>query len=93
MTPFNMANMASNAKVASRVAAQLSTTEKNTVLNAIADAIEANSAGIITENTKDIDAGRAKGLSQAMLDRLILTEQGVKDISSAIREIVALKDP
>jgi len=93
ITPFNMANMASNAKVASRVAAQLSTTEKNTVLNAIADAIEANSAGIITENTKDIDAGLAKGLSQAMLDRLILTEQGVKDISSAIREIVALKDP
>lgn len=92
-TPFSMENMASNAKIASRVAAQLATTEKNTVLNAIADAIEANSAGIISENTKDIEAGRDKGLSQAMLDRLVLTEQGVKDISSAIREIVALKDP
>jgi glutamate-5-semialdehyde dehydrogenase len=92
-TAFSMKQMATNAKVASRVAAQLTTTEKNTLLNAIANAIEANSENIISENTKDIDAGRAKGLSQAMLDRLVLTEQGVKDISAAIREIVALTDP
>lgn len=85
--------MASDAKTASRVAAQLTTTKKNMLLNAIADAIEANSEKIINENSKDIDAGRAKGLTQAMLDRLILTEQGVKDISAAIREIVALADP
>ena len=90
---FNMQEMASDAKIASRIAAQLSSTEKNTLLNAIADAIEANSENIISENDKDIDAGRAKGLSQAMLDRLVLTEQGVKEISSAIREIVALTDP
>jgi len=93
MTKFNMATMAANAKVASRVAAQLTTIEKNSLLNAIADAIEANSADIIIENSKDIEAGRAKGLAEAMLDRLLLTEQGVKDISSAIREIVALTDP
>jgi len=88
-----MVNMAANAKVASRVAAQLSTPEKNIILNAIADVIEANSANIISENAKDIEDGRSKGLTQAMLDRLVLTEQGVKDISSAIREIVALADP
>jgi len=93
MNKFNMSIMASNAKSASRVAAQLTTSEKNILLNAIADAIEANSENIINENSKDIDAGRAKGLTQAMLDRLVLTEQGVKDISSAIREIVALTDP
>jgi glutamate-5-semialdehyde dehydrogenase len=85
--------MATDAKTASRVAAQLTTTQKNILLNAIADAVEANSASIISENNKDIEAGRQKGLSQAMLDRLVLTEQGVKDISSAIREIVALTDP
>ena len=93
MTTFNMATMAADAKVASRNAAQLTTTEKNTLLNAIADAVEANSVSIISENAKDIEAGKAKGLSQAMLDRLILTEQGIKDIGSAIREIVALPDP
>lgn len=90
---FSMEQMAIDAKIASRVAAQLSTTEKNTLLNAIADAIEADKDNIISENNKDIEAGRAKGLSQAMLDRLVLTEQGVQDISSAIREIEALTDP
>ncbi len=92
-TSFSMENMAANARVASRVAAQLSTTEKNVILNAIADVIEANSANIINENAKDIEAGRSKGLTQAMLDRLVLTTQGVQDISAAIREIVALTDP
>ena len=93
MTDFNIATMAQKAKTASRVAAQLNSSEKNTLLNAIATAIENNSDIIIQENSKDITAGREKGLSQAMLDRLVLTEQGIKDIGSAIREIVALADP
>lgn len=93
MQQFNMANMATNAKKASRAAAQLTTIDKNILLNAIADAIEANSTTIINENSKDIEVGKAKGLAVAMLDRLILTEQGIKDISSAIREIITLTDP
>lgn len=88
-----MAAMAAQAKKASRVAAQLTTLEKNTLLHAIADSIEESSVLIINENSKDIDAGRAKGLSDAMLDRLLLTTQRVKDISSAIREIITLADP
>jgi len=88
-----MAAMAAQAKKASRVAAQLTTLEKNTLLHAIANSIEENSALIINENSKDIDAGRAKGLTDAMLDRLLLTTQRVKDISSAIREIITLADP
>jgi glutamate-5-semialdehyde dehydrogenase len=93
MKQFNMSAMAANAKKASRVAAQLSSNEKNDLLSAIADAIEDNSQVIIQENSKDITAGREKGLSQAMLDRLVLNDKGIKDISSAIREIVALADP
>ncbi|MBL4899610.1 MAG: glutamate-5-semialdehyde dehydrogenase [Colwellia sp.] len=93
MSTFNMAAMAAQAKKASRVAAQLTTIEKNTLLHAIADSIEKNSALIINENSKDIDSGRANGLSDAMLDRLLLTTQRVKDISSAIREIITLADP
>ena len=93
MTDFNIATMAKKAKTASRVAAQLNSSEKNALLNALATAIENNSDIIINENSKDIAAGRDKGLSQAMLDRLVLTEQGIKEISSAIREIVALADP
>ncbi|PKG81467.1 glutamate-5-semialdehyde dehydrogenase [Colwellia sp. 75C3] len=93
MTNFNIATMAKKAKAASRVAAQLNSTEKNTLLNAIATAVEDNSDMIIEENNKDITAGREKGLSQAMLDRLVLNDKGIKEISAAIREIVALADP
>ena len=93
MTNFNIATMARKAKNASRVAAQLNSSEKNALLNDIATAIEKNSDAIIQENSKDITAGREKGLSQAMLDRLVLTDKGIKDMSSAIREIVALTDP
>ncbi len=93
MTDFNIATMANNAKTASRVAAQLTSSEKNQLLQAIAHAIEANSDSIIKENAKDIAAGRDKGLSQAMLDRLILDDKAIKDISDAIGEIIALTDP
>ena len=90
---FNMAEMAKKSKVASRVVAQLSTTQKDTLLTGMAVAIEENSQHIIVENKKDIVAGRAKGLSEAMLDRLLLTEQRIVDIANAIREIVTLSDP
>ena len=90
---FNIAKMASQAKVASRVVAQLTTTEKNTLLTDIAAAIVDSSSAILAENEKDISAGKVKGLSTAMLDRLLLTEQRIADISDAIREIVTLTDP
>ncbi len=90
---FNMAKMAQQVKVASRVAAQLTTEQKNTLLTAIAAFIESNSEQILLENEKDIAAGSAKGLSDAMLDRLLLTEQRISDISDAIREIATLTDP
>jgi len=58
---FNITNSAKDARIASRVVAQLTTTEKNSLLSQIAAAIEANGELIIAENKKDIDAGRAKG--------------------------------
>jgi glutamate-5-semialdehyde dehydrogenase len=93
MTEFSITAAAAQTKKASRAVAQLTSTEKNDLLTAIADAIEADSQKIIIENAKDIASGTAKGLTQAMLDRLVLTESAIKDISAAIREIAALKDP
>ncbi len=93
MSLFNMTTMACQAKIASRIAAQLTTLEKNSLLNAIADAIEASSNVIMRENNKDIEAGKTTGLTDAMLDRLLLTEQRISAMSEAIREIAALTDP
>jgi glutamate-5-semialdehyde dehydrogenase len=90
---FDIANSAVLAKRASLTIAQLTSLEKNDLLLKMADTIVANSAAIIIENTKDIDAGRAKGLSSAMLDRLLLTQSAINDIADAIRDIVRLDDP
>jgi len=90
---FNIAAAAGQAKTASRVVAQLTTAEKNALLTDIAAAIADSKDFILKENEKDISAGREKGLSDAMLDRLLLTGQRIDDIADAIREIVALTDP
>jgi glutamate-5-semialdehyde dehydrogenase len=90
---FDIANSAVLAKRASLAVAQLTSLEKNDLLLKMADTIVANSTAIIIENTKDIDAGRAKGLSPVMLDRLLLTESAINDIADAIREIARLDDP
>ncbi|XQW85034.1 glutamate-5-semialdehyde dehydrogenase [Thalassotalea piscium] len=90
---FDIENSAKQARVASRQVAQLNTNEKNELLLSMATAIEENSEIIIQENSKDIESGRTKGLSEAMLDRLLLTPQRIQDIASAIREIVTLADP
>ena len=90
---FNMEANAKLVKKAARIVAQLTTSQKNNLLSDMAKAIEHDSANIIVENTKDISSGREKGLTTAMLDRLLLTEQGIVDIADAIREIVTLADP
>ncbi|MEW6989725.1 glutamate-5-semialdehyde dehydrogenase [Colwelliaceae bacterium 6441] len=92
-TTFNMTENAKQVKKASRIVAQLTTSQKNGLLNAMAINIEAASDKIIIENSKDIQAGKDKGLSDAMLDRLLLTKQRIIDIANAIREIVTLTDP
>ena len=73
MTDLNLMGQA--ARAASRQLAVLSTAKKNAALLAIADALEAQAATVLTANAKDIAAGRAKGLSEALLDRLLLNEK------------------
>lgn len=90
---FDIVKSAALAKRAALTVAQLTSHEKNQLLVKMADAIAENSTTIIAENAKDITAGKAKGLSTAMLDRLLLTQQGVRDIAEAIRDIVRLDDP
>ncbi|MAG75797.1 MAG: glutamate-5-semialdehyde dehydrogenase [Colwelliaceae bacterium] len=90
---FSMSEMAQQAKIASRQVAQLTSAEKNKLLTDMAEAIVAASPTIIIENQKDLDAGREKGLSEAMLDRLALDDKRVKDIADAIIDIVNLPDP
>jgi len=81
------------ARTAGRALARLTTAQKNEALLAIADEIEAQAAPILAANGKDIAAGRQKGLSDAILDRLLLTEARVAALAADTRHVVSLLDP
>ena len=80
-------------KEASKVLSVASSETKNKALALMAEALEENAAQIIENNAKDIENGRNAGLSDAMLDRLMLDNERIRKIASAIREIIALDDP
>ncbi len=81
------------AKAASRKLAVLKTDEKNKALLEIADALEAQASTVLQANALDIEDGRQKGLSDALLDRLLLTEARVQKLAADIRSVARLKDP
>lgn len=86
-------NIGQNAKNASKVLATASSETKNKALASMAQALENNAEKIIASNKTDIENGRDAGLSDAMLDRLMLDSERIGKIASAIREIIALDDP
>ena len=88
-----IAAIAKDARKASHLIARLSTTVKNDLLIAMADALVAATDTLITENRKDLETGEQKGLSPAMLDRLMLDEKRVKAVADGLREVAVLPDP
>ncbi|WP_455384444.1 glutamate-5-semialdehyde dehydrogenase [Acidihalobacter prosperus] len=88
-----MAGVGRRARAASRALARAETGAKNAALLAIADAIEAAAGALKTENRKDLEAGRARGLEPALLDRLELTEARIAAMAEGVRQIVSLADP
>ncbi|NJD39367.1 MAG: glutamate-5-semialdehyde dehydrogenase [Geobacter sp.] len=88
-----VATIAKNARQASLELARLSTSVKNEMLLKMADALEAGTDCLVVENAKDLAAGKEKGLSEAMLDRLMLDSKRIKGMADALREVAALSDP
>jgi glutamate-5-semialdehyde dehydrogenase len=88
-----VAGIAADARQASLILAQLSSTIKNDMLLRMADALTDQSALLVAENAKDLETGRQKGLSAATLDRLMLDEKRIAGIADALREVAALPDP
>ncbi len=86
-------NIATNAREASITMARLTAAEKNRLILAMADALAASATELIVANAKDLALGRDKGLSAAMLDRLLLDEQRIGGIADALRQVAALPDP
>ncbi|MFM8330303.1 MAG: glutamate-5-semialdehyde dehydrogenase, partial [Candidatus Methylumidiphilus sp.] len=86
-------NVGERARAASRLIGRADTAAKNRALNRIADALEAEAPALIAENAKDLEAGRAKGLDAAMLDRLAVTAKSAGAMAAGLREVAALADP
>ena len=81
------------AKKSSRTIANLSTAVKNKVLNEMADALMNHCDFIISHNEKDMSEARLNNLGEALLDRLLLTGDRVKDMANAIRQIASQAEP
>jgi glutamate-5-semialdehyde dehydrogenase len=85
--------LASRARKASPVLATVSTGRKNRALQEAARRIREGRRELQRENKKDLQAGREKGLSEAMLDRLALPDKTVDQICRSLEEVIALPDP
>jgi glutamate-5-semialdehyde dehydrogenase len=88
-----MQQMGENARAASREMAVASTEAKNQALLYTAEAIEANRKQLVSANAEDLAAGKAKGLSAAMLDRLELTSARIDNMIEGLQQVAALVDP
>jgi glutamate-5-semialdehyde dehydrogenase len=88
-----MTRLARQAKESSRSLAQLTTSQKNDCLLAMAAALEENRAAIQKANATDMENAAQSGLSTAMLDRLKLDDKRVAAMAKGLREVAALPDP
>jgi glutamate-5-semialdehyde dehydrogenase len=89
---IDMQALGRQAKGAALALRTVDTDEKNRALNALADAIDANNAAILAANAADMDAGRAAGLTSALLDRLNLAGR-LEAITADVRRVAELPDP
>lgn len=89
----NLIQLAKDSRKASKKLARLKTIEKNDMLASMAERLRKNHKSILSANSRDIKSGKEKGLSPAMLDRLLLTPERINGMAAALEEIIQLPDP
>lgn len=88
-----MNDLGQRAVAASHVLAQASSAAKNQALQFAADAIREQRAHILEANAADVSDAKDKGLSAALIDRLLLDEKRIEAMAKGIEEIIRLVDP
>ena len=91
--PDLMADIGTRAKAAAKTLASATAQAKTAALNAAGDAVWAARGDIIAANAKDMAYGRDKGLSAAMLDRLMLDDDRIQGMVDGLRSVAAQDDP
>ena len=85
--------MCDSARKASAILGNSNTETRNSALSAMADALVERASEIILANSKDLENAKQNGMSDAMLDRLTLTEARISAISQSVKKVIALPDP
>ena len=88
-----MLNLGHQAKNAASVMARIDTNQKNQALLAIAESLELHRSELTLSNQKDVDNARANGLTDAMVDRLTLTQERVDLMIEGLHQVATLPDP
>ncbi len=88
-----MQGLGKKARKASSTLAAIESKQKNDALLTIAKRLLDQAEKLKTENAKDLKAGKQKGLQDAMLDRLALTDEGIEKMAEGLRQIATLADP
>jgi len=91
--PAYMQSLGKAARAASRELAEADAGRKNTALMAIADVVLGQRALLVEANERDLEAGRARGLDDALLDRLALNDARIEAMAEGCRQVAALADP
>ena len=88
-----MSELGAAARAASRVLTAADTATKNAALHAIAADLDAHRTVLLDANRKDLNAGAARGLEPALLDRLELTPARIDGMIEGLRQVASLPDP
>ena len=84
---------AAKAKEVTPAVARLTTPQKNEILLAAADNLVAQTDKILAANEADLNAGRERGMSESLLDRLALSAERIEGIAGGLRQVAGLSDP
>ncbi len=84
---------ASEAREGARVLARADSEKKNRVLRRMSETLQERAAALMDENAKDVEAGRRKELSSALIDRLTLNEKRIEEMSRGLIEVSEMRDP
>src|SRR5437660_11575791 len=88
-----MLDLGRRARAAASALAQLPSEQKNAILRAIAEEIDARESAILAANAQDVAAAQRNGLAGAMTDRLTLNPERLQGMAASVRHVAALPDP
>ena len=90
---MNIKNTTDSLRAASQKLALQNASQKNAALEAVAVALDKNRSSIIAANKLDIDAARAAGMSESIIDRLLLDDKRIDGIVASLRLVIGQTDP